>query len=59
MNTEKPGQQSNQDPNQTDREQQKKDQTGEGTYGQHDQQKDRKPGQGQQDDVNDREKKSA
>jgi hypothetical protein len=60
MNTEKPGQQSNpQDPTQTDREQQKKDQHGQEGYGQHDQQKDRKPGQVQQDDMNDREKKSA
>jgi hypothetical protein len=52
MNTEKPGQQSNpQDPTQRDRDQEKQ--------GQHDQQTDRKPGQGQQGEVDDQQKKSA
>ncbi len=59
MNTEKPGQQSNpQDPTQRDRDQEKqgqRDQQGSG----HDPQKDRKPGQGQQGDVDEQEKKSA
>jgi hypothetical protein len=57
MNTEKTGQQSNpNDPTQRDQDKQgQRDQEG---HGQTDQQKDRKPGQGQQD-VNDRERKSA
>jgi hypothetical protein len=60
MNTEKPGQQSNpQDPTQRDRDQEKQGQRDQPSYGQHDPQKDRKPGQGQQGDVNEREKKSA
>jgi hypothetical protein len=60
MNTEKPGQQSDpQDPTQRDRDNeqsgQQRDQQG---YGQNDPQKDRKPGQGQQGDI-ERDKKSA
>jgi hypothetical protein len=57
MSTEKTGQQSNpNDPTQRDQDKQgQRDQEG---YGQTDEQKDRKPGQGQQD-VNDRERKSA
>ncbi len=60
MNTEKPGQQSNpQDPTQRDRDQQQKGgQQERESYGQSDQQRDRKPGQGQQD-MPDKEKKSA
>ncbi len=54
MNTEKPGQQSNpQDPTQRDRDQEKQG------HSQHDQEKDRKPGQGQQGDVDDQQRKSA
>jgi hypothetical protein len=55
MNTEKqPGQHSNpQDPNQRDRDQQQK------SGQQHDPQRDRKPGQGQQNEMPDKDKKSA
>jgi len=56
MNTEKPGQQSNpQDPSQRDRDNEK---SGQQRSGQNDPQKDRKPGQGQQGDI-ERDKKSA
>ena len=59
MSTEKTGQQSNpNDPNQRDRDLEKQGQRDEQGYGQTDQQKDRKPGQGQQD-VKDRDRKSA
>jgi hypothetical protein len=59
MSTEKTGQQSNQnDPNQRDRDLDQQGQRDQQGFGQTDQQKDRKPGQGQQD-VNDRERKSA
>ena len=58
MSTEKTGQLSNpNDPNQRDRDTEKQGQRDQG-HGQTDQQKDRKPGQGQPD-VNDRERKSA
>ncbi|MGC2194029.1 MAG: hypothetical protein WA628_05095 [Terriglobales bacterium] len=61
MNTEKPGQQSDpQDPTQRDKDQQQKggQQNREG-YGQHNPQQDRKPGQGQQGDMPDKDRKSA
>ena len=59
MDTEKTGQQSNpNDPTQRDRDQDKQGQRDQQGYDQTDQQKDRKPGQGQQD-ANDRERKSA
>jgi len=59
MSTEKTGQQSNpNDPNQRARDLDKQGQRDQQGHGQTDQQQDRKPGQGQQD-VNDRERKSA
>ena len=59
MSTEKTGQQSNpNDPTQRDQDKGQQGQRDQQGYGQTDQQKDRKPGQGQQD-VNDRERKSA
>ena len=62
MNTEKqPGQQSNpQDPTQRDKDQQQKSgQHDRECHGQHDPQRDRKPGQGQQGDMPDKDRKSA
>lgn len=61
MNTEKqPGQHSNpQDPTQRDKDQPKSGQQDREGYGQHDPQKDRKPGQGQPGDVPEKDKRTA
>lgn len=58
MDTEKPGQHSNpQDPSQKDPH--KSGQHDQGNYGQHDPGKERKPGQGQSGEVDDKDRKSA
>jgi hypothetical protein len=61
MNTEKqPGQHPNpQDPTQRDKDQQKSGQQDREGYGQQDPQRDRKPGQGQQGDVPEKDKRTA
>lgn len=58
MDTQKPGQSNPQDPTQRDRDP-KSGQHDQGSYGQNDPMKDRKPGPGQSGDVSDKDRKSA